>query len=603
MKKIFSVFVPLMLCMSCSGFLTENPTTSLSSVYDTETALETNVRGIIRSLEGPGMYASDMLENLQSCSGLVHWGSVSGRIGDERWDCVLRCLNYSSMSLNITMYGSFYTAINNCNILIDALPSSPVDTEYKKEIEAEAKLYRAYLYFTLVRLYGDVPLSLGGISQASSYKALPRAPYCEVYAQVLKDLETAFENMRSPERVAAVTGTQGRPNRWAARAVQAVVYLQIASILSVPQDENFYDPSKPGRIPDFSKYGIMDASDAYDKAYKAAKDVIDNGPYKLAWNYADLFKWTRSYTDHYGKDCWNLDERILVIQSTGHNSGNVTAMRTLPQYPEGSSVKAGTSISRHSNIRPTRFFFQQWCRMTGGVKGEAGSARENMYIGSPDPRLDLSLFHTSYKRSSDGKTVSVYPASGTIEQVNMGGSMPFYRKYWSPTYSGIPDVADLYLLRFSEMYYVAAEAAARLGRSDEAYDLIDKVHERARRSDPSGVPSSQPAWNKGQFASADEFVTALIWDKLFEFCGEDHEFFEVRRLGAKWFSDQVIQPVNAFLSEMDQWTYRDTYYGGSFQFETDYQKLRASLLCEFPKDELALNPAMTPADKNDFSWE
>lgn len=601
MKRIYIIALSaciLSSVVSCS-FLKEQTFTSLENVYDTEIALETDVRGIIRGVEDTG-YVGEALQHLQFSSALVHWNGTTGRINDERWGSSLRQLNYSSMTTNLKMYTAFYSAINNCNVLLQGLETSPVDKDYKKEIEGETKFYRAFLYFSLVRLYGDVPLALSAVSTSDQYRALPRESYYKVYAQIVTDLKDAWAQMRTPERVTAVTGTQGRPNKWAAKALLSAVYLNIASILTVPQNENFYDETKPGRKPDFFALGINDAQKAWELTLSTAEDVIENGPYRLAKNFGDLFKWTAGYIDAYGKDSWNLDERILVIQGTGTNTANYCSTRTLMQYPEGAQVPPGTTTTFQGGIRPTRFFFQKWCET---MEGEMGTSdlQKNIYVDCDDPRLKLSLFYGQFTQCSDGANVKIYPNG---MEYTMGGlrPMPFYKKYLTPTYKGIPDVADFYLMRFAEVYYIAAEAAVRLNRQDDAYDFIEKVHSRARSSADG---ATHPKWVKGsQFSTDEEFVNAIVWDKLFELCGEGHEFFEVRRLGAKWFMDQVVTPVNEFLRLPEQiGDYVDTFYGRNFQYSMTLQQLRGSLLCEFPREELTMNSAMTANDKNDFSWE
>lgn len=604
MKKIILVAFLSGIFASCSNFLDEHKITSLdeSNIYESEAALEKNINGIILGFEGDVMFQGNMMENLQSASGLVHWGSTAF-LNDERWACILKYLTFSpSMSYNESMYRSLYSAVRRCNKLINALPESPVSASYKSEIEGEARFYRAVLYFTLVRLYGDVPLILKAAGNEGE-TANKRTNYNQVYFQIIEDLKFAWNNMRTPARVLEVTGTQGHPNKWAAKSLMSAVYLQMACLLYVPEDENFYDPSKEGRRPDFKSLGINSYSEAFQLAYDTAKEVIDKGPYKLAWKYGDLFKWERGYVDHYGKDCWNLDERIFVLQSTGTNRNDYTAIRTLPKYPEGVEITSPQSTS--GRIRPTRFLFQKWCEQTDGIFGDPDTYAEDIYVDSFDPRLALSLIYGGFIRSDTKSRQDVYPHSVILYSASQACVMPYYKKYLTPTYTGNPDVADFYFMRLSELYYIAAEASARLGSPGEAYELIEVVHQRARRSTEDGEEAVQPKWTNGKFSSVDELVNAIIWDKLFEFCGEGHDFYEVRRYGAKWFSEQIVVPVNTFLTDprQDAALCKGGYYGEGFQYPSDPQKLRASLLCEFPKPELDMNPAMTQKDINDFTWQ
>jgi starch-binding outer membrane protein, SusD/RagB family len=65
------------------------------------------------------------------------------------------------------------------------------ETELRKRLIAEAKFLRAYNYFELVSLWGDVPLVLDDIPPAE-YTSTGRKPKAQVYAQIEKDLNEAI---------------------------------------------------------------------------------------------------------------------------------------------------------------------------------------------------------------------------------------------------------------------------------------------------------------------------------------------------------------------------------------------------------------------------
>ncbi len=63
-------------------------------------------------------------------------------------------------------------------------------TPLRKRLIAEAKVLRAYNYFELVTLWGDIPLVLADIPP-SQFTSTPRAPKADVYKQIEKDLAEA----------------------------------------------------------------------------------------------------------------------------------------------------------------------------------------------------------------------------------------------------------------------------------------------------------------------------------------------------------------------------------------------------------------------------
>lgn len=68
------------------------------------------------------------------------------------------------------------------------------ETDIRKRLIAEAKFLRAYNYFELVSLWGDVPLVLNDIPPAQ-YTSTGRKPKADVYAQIEKDLNEAIADL------------------------------------------------------------------------------------------------------------------------------------------------------------------------------------------------------------------------------------------------------------------------------------------------------------------------------------------------------------------------------------------------------------------------
>ena len=55
----------------------------------------------------------------------------------------------------------YYSTIHHCNLLLQEIEAIEFDDEAKKdEIRAAGYFFRAFTYFDLVRIYGDVPLVL-----------------------------------------------------------------------------------------------------------------------------------------------------------------------------------------------------------------------------------------------------------------------------------------------------------------------------------------------------------------------------------------------------------------------------------------------------------
>ena len=591
---------------SCS-YLEEYPSTSLSEAvaYSNEDVLESDLRGIILSfMENSSMYLCDMQELLQagSCLTFFPQGTVGTNNSNERWSSAYHYTQSSTTVLNTNLYTCHYQGISRCNKLIEGLKTSPVSKSYKTEVEAEARFYRAVLYFTLVRLYGDVPLITKSPSTIAETNR-KRDKYTLVYKQILEDLSFAEQNMRTALRVAEVSPGESRPNKWAATSFKAAVYCQIACLMEYSSGDQFFDDSDPDRLPVFD--GIADSKRAWELALEAAETVIEESGYKLSKRYSDLFTWDKSFHSDAGYDSWNNPERIFVLPQGNRAKAGQLARRTLPPYPEGTNCSQNNSnYGRH---RPTRFVFQKWCQTYGGEKGASGKENENIFVSCNDPRLDASLIHTSSVNVSTGKSYNIYPHANAIKSNSRQYFLPYFKKYLDPEYNADCGNSDYYYMRLGEIYLIAAEAAASLcedpsdAYGTKAYQYIEALHERAR-ADKAGA--TQPKWEAGRFSSKEDLIAGIMWERVFELYGEGHEWFDSHRRGAKWFLDNIIRPFNISLMQDEQTKARE-WYGAqtASPFSESISDVRAGLLCAFPQQEIMYNTALSNADQNDYFWK
>ncbi len=123
-------------------------------------------------------------------------------------------------SIDNAFWKPAYNNIYAANLAIEKLAASQqLSISLKNQLTGEAKFIRAFCYFHLVNLFGDVPLITASKYQDAATS--PRAPTTEVYTQIIKDLNDAkillSNNYISIEKV--------RPNKWAAVALLARCYL------------------------------------------------------------------------------------------------------------------------------------------------------------------------------------------------------------------------------------------------------------------------------------------------------------------------------------------------------------------------------------------
>lgn len=212
-----------MILNSCKKFTDiDNPTDQLNSdlvFADSSTAVST-VTGIY----------SEMLtgRNLFSNSETTLYGGLSA---DELYfytpgtrDEFTK--NQITQANHFTIDNAFwkpaYKNIYAANLAIEKLAASQqLSVSLKKQLTGEAKFIRAFCYFHLVNLFGDVPLIT--LSKYQDAAISPRAASAEVYSQILLDLNDA-KMLLSPKYVSM---ERVRPNKWTAAALLSRCYLYI----------------------------------------------------------------------------------------------------------------------------------------------------------------------------------------------------------------------------------------------------------------------------------------------------------------------------------------------------------------------------------------
>jgi hypothetical protein len=216
--SIFSFFL-LLGITSCDAALdVDLPSNQLSSesVYSTETTAEAAVNGIYQSM------VTDFYYNR------VH--SLLGQTADELMPATGIANVYSSNEIPETdgtingNWGELYKTIYNANNVIEGVSkSTSLNAVKSRQWIAEAKFLRAYCYFYLTNLWGNVPLVLTTNIDVSALA--PQSSQEDVYAQILLDLTDASKDL--PVDYKNYDQERIRATKWAAETLLARVNLYL----------------------------------------------------------------------------------------------------------------------------------------------------------------------------------------------------------------------------------------------------------------------------------------------------------------------------------------------------------------------------------------
>jgi hypothetical protein len=196
----------------------------------------------------------------------IYWGDYrSGFFGDG----LVASASYKDMFLNSlddedtgTNWASLYTTINDCNLILKYVPEIEFDNDDDKNfILANAYFIRAFSYFYLARVWGNVPIVLSGFESDKQEDLYPsREPLENVFAQVASDIDEALKLFLNDDAGSRKTGSKA-----AANMLKADFYLWIAKTQN-------------------------GGTDALNKAKTAVDYVLGNPNYQLLGDYETVFR-------------------------------------------------------------------------------------------------------------------------------------------------------------------------------------------------------------------------------------------------------------------------------------------------------------------------
>lgn len=219
-KKVFLLLALIAIVnLSCKKFL-EIPSPkdkiAINQVFESNDIATSTVTGLYSKLILSGFGSGDqssvsVLSGLSADELKSHNSSL-----DEFYRGEIPTTNTQILSMWTLTYNSIYTT----NAILKGLEAPNGVTEnLRKQLIGETKFIRAFCYFYLLNLYGDVPLNL-----TTDYRVneiAKKSSKDQVYVQIISDLIEA-ENLLSDTYISI---ERIRPNKWVAKALLSRVYL------------------------------------------------------------------------------------------------------------------------------------------------------------------------------------------------------------------------------------------------------------------------------------------------------------------------------------------------------------------------------------------
>ncbi len=396
------------------------------------------------------------------------------------------------------LWQGLYVGVRKANTSIDGISKSELAANVKTSYIAEAKVLRAYFYFHLLRLWGDVPFRL--TEEVGSDK-IPVTPLKQSYDTLIADLEWAI-----PRMWASSAKPLGRADITVARILLANIYLTLAS------SANSYNAATTARALKPLHTAYRDSISVFYTRAKALAETITTQPGR----HTLLTDWTRLWGRTLTADNRNNTEFIWVNQTIpgilGFNIAFIPQFtQYTPAYNGGQTLNvAYEHVASYdpNDIRLKEGFIWEYRIMnaTGKITIE---------------RWRRSLADKTYPASTAAIIIRE-TADSLIRESTYWALSP--KKYFDQQYIAIeasgPNYAYPYF-RMAEAFLIIAEAENELnGMTDVAVNAINRIRTRA------GIP----LYTANQF-SKEEFREKILDERIWEFAMEGKDFYDLTRLG------------------------------------------------------------------------
>ena len=561
---------------SCSDILDEQPRSQFDpTFFTTKTGIEgglTSLYAHLRYFYGNGYWlnicetGTDEYTYAQSADGNFKDADLSG-VGSLT----------SNSSRSDLLWGTAFANINTASGIIENGAAAGISDA----LLAEAYFFRAFDYFLLVQTFGGVPLDLGAGElkfNTSTVRTSVRNTVPEVYAAIFADLEKAVADLPDNPRL---TGTATKN---VARLFLAKAYLTYGWWLQNPKDIPTY--------PECTR-NSGEANSYFQKAYDTAMAAINApGPYGLQPTFYDVNVATNDrnseimlYADHDENEKYGNGGAGYGWGSGGSPENFAYWMETW-NYTEMTAKSASGAVINPVQREAVQALGRPWTRMApiadnfmnGGVWEDAVKAIDSRYdatftlryhtnwqkAGGTEPyvfgangmQVGPNEVYFSWVPESEDANINYTGADGKLGFGEMAGRADFVvavnhisrKKYpinWkigiyrtdnngglgSKVNGGSPRPWNI--AKFSEFYLIAAEAAVKLGKNTEAYNMVNVLRARAgkqtfNQNDNVAVSVDNSA---AMVAATPATITVdyILDERSREFWGEGYRWYDLVR--------------------------------------------------------------------------
>jgi starch-binding outer membrane protein, SusD/RagB family len=546
MKKIlFSILFVSFGMVSCKDYLDRQPldVSATTNYFSNETEINLALTGVYSSSYWiiPNLLPAQIMFDLYTDTGLERGAGVASGSFDATNGTIG------------TFWNAMYATVSRANVMLDAMPRGKAKTplvSYER-MDAEARVLRAWAYYHLIGLFGDLPYYTKPLVP-EEYYTITRTDKAKIASEMVADLELAQAKLDWAPK------DRGRVSKGVALGLMAKMHLLLGQ---------------------------------YQQAADAAKRVIDGNQYGLNPKFADLFiRATQNNNTNkeimlemlYPDDQANPVTYLSLGQGSrtlSYQSGRFCIQALVDRYEctDGKRIDesplydpANPSKNRDSRLKPT--VTTHGDTITGIFGGTKRRCVYNIYD------VNSQIFNFTTNTYAAGTNQDIANAFGPVKN----GMGVLWGKY---TLDEAQDAAtqktNFIYMRFAEVLLIYAEAKIELNQVDASVlSALNRVRNRA------GQPSVDVAIQANQ-AKLRQLVRR---ERAVELANEGMRLFDMRR----WGIGNIVLNTNVYGCTKDKAATAATPTFGAAGSVTDLNDIpnyTASAAQRFSRELRVFDPA------------
>lgn len=529
---------------SCKKILVETQRTSITQQsFSTPVGVVgsiTGVYGTLRGLWGTEGYTSQLVGGTDET---LAGGSVGNAIS---------LYTYSNIGLDDFRYifQISYQDINTLNGVIQ-YGSALTDATQRTQYLAQAKFLRAFLYYHMVITFGDVPLHTTFITDPTT--ADSRAPIADVYAQIIKDLTEASNELQT-------TPTSPFGGKAATRAT-ALYYLGKAYLCrgwsKAAQSGDFAMAATTLNtlITNKATYGVdlwQDFADAFKPANDYGKEtlfVVDESSDTKYGNYVA----GGSGANYNATNFFFRPNYPSLTANYPSTTGSNLMTRDIPNGRPFVRIRPNTDYmltvfgERTNDSRFDKTFQTTWIANTAGITTPRGTLSVGVDTAIWTPPYDPG----AAKRASFKGAILIPSSlitSGSTANPYTPIMYPSMKKYDDPNRTGVndPSTRPFLVARFADAYLLAAEAYFKAGDLTNAATMINVLRSRAAYKTTNTTAQNTSAVTAMQVTASQITLDFILDERSRETYDECTRYWDLTRTQSLGHRLQIYNATEAY---------------------------------------------------------